>query len=126
MADHTLTAGRLTEDGHVARVSAEGFNIAADPADGFLLIEQTVVSEPLAFLIPRLMSQIAERPKPVVDGRYQHTALYQLGRVEVVALASHQRATVNPDHDRLEWLRRGGCEDVQEQAVFAGIGLGSG
>ena len=113
---HRGRTGRLAEDGDVARVAAEGPNVAGYPLqrgdpvlDGEVAARAGVVEE-------------AERAEPVVERHHGHAALDERTAVPVRhgRRPVEEAAAVDPDHDRLAGLRvQGGRPDVEVEAVLA-------
>ena len=66
-----------------------------------MLVLQAVIRRQVAFGIEAGGGEEAEIAEPVVDCNDDHAALGdQADRVVVVAFTHHQRATMDPDHDR--------------------------
>jgi hypothetical protein len=104
------------------RVAAEVRDVALHPAQRGLLVLQAVVTRLAVRAGQGRVGQEAERAEPVVDRDHGHAVCHQSGGVVVIALAAHQRAAVDPDHDRVA-PAAGGREDVQVQAVLRHAGL---
>src|SRR5262249_2743134 len=117
---------RLSENGHVARVASERFDISLHPLERELLIHEPIVPRGMPLLVQRRMREEATDVQTIVDRHDPHAALlHELDRVVVAALSSVQAAAVNPDHHRtpaptlrVATLRFEWGYHVQVQAIF--------
>jgi hypothetical protein len=113
----------LAEDGHVAGVAAECLDVVANPAQRRDLIELAEVragSEPVATVLGE--REIAERTESIIDG-HDHRVAALRERATVVhrraARAEREGSAVDPEQHRPAPSVRGGCIDVQVEAVLA-------
>ena len=90
------------------RVAAEAGDVALHPAQGGLLVHQAVVTRLAVRVGQRRVRQEAERTEPVVDGDHGYAVCHQPGGIVVIAFAGHQRAAVDPHHDRVAHQPAGG------------------
>ncbi len=116
-------AGRLAEDGHVARVAAEGADVLLHPVQGRYLVQNAVVAAGVLRGLGRegRVHQEAERAEPVVDADQHHARPGQRGAVVGLLgpAALVQAAAVHPDHHRAGGIPRPrGSPDVQPQAIL--------
>ena len=137
MRKDAKTTGGFAEDGHVERIPAEKEDVIADPAEGELLVHETVIPGgigieivvPIRIRLFRGKSGMGEKPesaKTVIDGDDDDAVLYQRGRIVVIAFANDEGASVDPNHHRAEPRLTVGVwsEDVEEEAIL-GDGLDS-
>jgi hypothetical protein len=73
-------AGGFAEDGHAARVPAEGGDVFLDPLQGLDLVHEAVVARGLALRLPGEpgVGKGAEEVEAVIDGDQDHAPLDQL------------------------------------------------
>ena len=125
LSANTDAAGRLPEDGDIVRVTTEGADIFAHPAQGSGLVHDAVITRTGVGRIFRskpLVCHKAEDAQAVIDGDHDHIlAPGQTHAVvlEVTALAHDEAAAVNPHHDWHGFLRLvGRGPHVEVQAVL--------
>src|SRR6266550_681822 len=112
---HAEGARRLTEDGDVAGVAAEGADVFLDPAQRRQLVEQPQVGHPI------VEPEEAFRPQPIVDRDADDPVS---GKAAAVidrdgARASQEGAAAEPYHYRQAARAGLGRPDIQVEVVFA-------
>ena len=117
--EHGPAAGRLAEDGHVARVATESGDVVAHPAQRRDLVEDAVVAGAGEGRVDGVDGQETEHPEAVVDGDDDDVAAGRERRSVVVVARAHRVGTaVDPHHDGAGTAISLGCEDVQIQAIL--------
>ncbi len=108
------------------RIAAEGRDVVAHPLQRGDLIEDAVVAGRRRTRLggQRRMREEAHRPEAIVDGDQHDALLRQRGAVVPGsrAGAGHQRAAVDPHHDRPRLVGLlGRAPDVEEEAVLVAL-----
>jgi hypothetical protein len=111
-------APRDAEHRHVRRIPSERGGVAANPAQGRLLVLQAVRARSPEPRIP----EAAEHPEPVVD-RDDHHVPPGGDPAHIAEVAGAQRSVaVDPHHHRPVPSGGARCRHVEEQAVLIGAG----
>src|SRR5438046_1036975 len=121
---YRYAAGGLAEYGDLFRSTAERGSVLLHPLECGDLVHVSVVA---LWLLRMLAAQCGERektqaPQTVVEGDQDDALLGELdpGCARPGAAAEHERAAVDPHHDRQLCLRRGLCRSphIDKQAIF--------
>ena len=118
-------AGRLAAQCDAARIAPEGLDVALDPAQHGLLVQDAVIAERVTFAVQRWVGKESEQAQPVIHRHDDSRAAVgpaggELAAVVVARLAVDVSTAVDPHDHRVPLavvgeIRR---EDVQVQAVL--------
>ena len=122
------SSGRLPEERHVVGIAAEGGDVVSDPTECRSLIGQSIVaarSVSGVFECKCAVREEPERAEAVVGGHDDGVLL--AGKPLAVARGKVRGrcpkvTAMKPDHDRPSGRPRGGCPNVERQAVLAACG----
>ena len=120
---YRLRSPRLTENGHIGWIAAEGGNVVANPAQRLLLIEARIVTGANEGKLggQRLVGEKREDVKAVIKGNNNDgfAVRCKRTRIKIVRRGVYLAPGMDPHHHRQFIVSASGRrEDVQVKAVF--------